>query len=167
MRDIYDGKYDAFSVGYGALKIMSDKEIQDFRTAYFKWLKKNNLNDLDDWGVGIWDPWQYKPQIRTAASSISTHNEYVQKFLSTHPRLLDTDDTSELKLSKCEYNFTYDKEVACQGWGGNSGGGIFNRYGAVIGIHTRGSQEIGGIEHAESTGNVTLLDEKLREIILK
>ena len=42
----------------------------------------------------------------------------------------------------------------CQGWGGNSGGGIFDENGNIMAIVTLGNYQIGGAEHATITGGI-------------
>ena len=56
-------------------------------------------------------------------------------------------NNSKLKLSHCTYSGT-GRKIGCQGWGGNSGGPIFDDRGNIMGIHTRGNRIIGGSEHA-------------------
>ena len=52
-----------------------------------------------------------------------------------------------LKKSNCDFNNTGGTRY-CQTWTGNSGGGIFDSHGEIMGIYTRGIGLIGGKHHA-------------------
>ena len=134
--------YDATSVGYGALKIMSDAEIAEFKSRYLTYLKdEQNIDAKGDENLyGFYDGW-----VNTAA------NVHVINFLDKEYDYWKslTDDTSKLKLSHCKYSAT-GREVGCQTWGGNSGGPIFDGRGNIMAIHTRGCGGIGGTGHAGS-----------------
>ena len=138
----FESYYDATDVGYGILKIMSDAEIADFKSKYITYLKDEK--NIDAKG--------YERAYGFRAGGVDTDgNAYVKNFLTKNNdywRSL-TDDISKLKLSLCKYGST-GRKVGCQGWGGNSGGPIFDNDGKIMGIHTRGNRIIGGWWHAGS-----------------
>ena len=135
--------YDATVVGYGALKIMSDAEIADFKSKYITYLKDEKNIDAkgDEDTYGFTD------------GGVDTYdNAYVKNFLTDNDDYWSNElkgDTSKLKLSHCTYSGT-GRMIGCQGWGGNSGGPIFDDRGNIMGIHTRGNRVIGGSRHAGS-----------------
>lgn len=151
----YEIPYDAKVVGYGALKIMSDKDISDFRNAYIEYLKeqkhidtkgKENIYGFEDGGI-VHD------------------NEYVQNFIYSNTTYWELFDDTKLKVSYCKYLST-GREKGCQTWSGNSGGPIFDSDNKIMGIHTRGNGIIGGKRHAnnenwwtaDSSGSVNLFE---------
>lgn len=134
-------------IGYGRLKIMSNKEIDAFRQKYITYLKSRGVEisrkNRNTYGMD--------------AYSISAGNHNVIKFIDQlDPAYRDNifNDT-KLKESKCVY-YGQNRMRECQVWNGNSGGGIFDKQGNIIGIVSYGSNVIGGIHHAELTGNVGL-----------
>lgn len=136
--------YNARLVGYGVLKIMSDKEISNYKAKYLRYLKdkkgiiaKGNENlygFTTDGGVdGFSGP-------------------YVANFLdylwdNDNKYYWDVFNNPKLKVSYCRYS-SGGIQKGCQGWGGDSGGPIFDDKNAIMGIHTRGSYVIGGSGHA-------------------
>lgn len=137
-------KYDARLIGYGALKIMSDKEIEKFKQDYIEYLKKHKDVTNDD----LEDHW-YEYGL-SYDDSIYKNNGYVIAYIS----LFMKDDErnkifqdKELKVSYCKYTSTGAK-IGCQSWGGNSGGGIFDNDNNLMGILTRTSRYVGGDSHA-------------------
>jgi len=133
--------HKASIIGYGMLKIMSDAEIRNFKTKYKKFLKDNyriNVNYTDADGI-----------------EISAANKYIQQFINTDYGRSILSDGTKLKMSECRY--VEGLEDGCQVWSGNSGGGIFDADGNIMGIHTRGSGVVGGPNHASGTRNVPLL----------
>ncbi|MBR6685267.1 MAG: hypothetical protein IKL37_03290 [Alphaproteobacteria bacterium] len=134
--------YDARVVGYGSLKIMSDAEIAEFKSRYLTYLKdEKNIDAKGDENVYGF----YRGGVNTYG------NAYVTNFLDKEYDYWSslTDDTSKLKLSHCKYGATGLK-VECQGWGGNSGGPIFDGRGNIMAILTRSTRAIGGSIHAGS-----------------
>lgn len=128
--------YDARVVGYGVLKIMSDREISDFKQEYIKYLKDKNKN------LGIISGLR--------SGGIDTSNSYVINFINSEFNYwisLVSDDA--LKVSNCKYS-SNGKLTNCQSWGGNSGGPILDDKNTIMGILTRGSPVIGGSHHAGS-----------------
>jgi V8-like Glu-specific endopeptidase len=133
--------YNAILVGYGGLKIMSDGEIKKFKDRYITYLK--NVKKIDAEG----DEKIYG----FSEGGVNTTNEYVINFLEEESKYWNglRNDGSKLKLSHCRYSST-GLQVGCQGWGGSSGGPIFDDRGDIMGIHTRGGRVIGGSRHAGS-----------------
>lgn len=158
--------YDAQVVGYGSLKIMSDKEIQDFKDKYTKFLetslkdavkkvhkddglsademqKKINDYETDDYNIGI------------VGDAVYANNPIVEEFIygALKNALSVNDfgalflDNYNLKTSLCQLDVNGYRQ-GCQSWGGNSGGPIFDKDGRLMGIHTRGLSIIGGKHHA-------------------
>ena len=134
--------YDATDVGYGALKIMSDAEITYIKSKYITYLKDEKNIDVK----GDEDTYGF-----TDGGVDTNNNAYVKNFLEKEYDYWNslTDDVSKLKLSHCTYSGT-GRKIGCQGWGGNSGGPIFDDRGNIMGIHTRGARVIGGSQHAGS-----------------
>lgn len=125
--------YDARVVGYGSLKIMSDREISDFKQKYTKYLKDKNKNL--DIITGL------------RGGGINTENSYVINFIQSELKYFV--DYHALKVSNCKYS-SNGKLTNCQTWPGNSGGPIFDSKNAIMGILTRGLHIIGGSHHAGS-----------------
>lgn len=132
-------QYKATVVGYGSLKIMSDQDISNFKSAYIQYLKQNKQTLNKDTG------YEY--------DGIDMYNATVMKFLSSQK---NTFVNIELKKSECAYTGK-GETLACQVWGGNSGGPIFDNNNRILGIVTLGIPFIGGPHHAEMGGNISLL----------
>ena len=126
--------------GYGTLKIMSDKEIDDFKKKYEDFIKKHEVfvdsNSKQDYGY-------------TDGGGLDTGNELVTYFLTEEQEYWDrlTSDR-ELKVSWCVYKDGIMKN--CQAWSGDSGAPFFNWQNEIVGIHTKGNHDIGGLGHAGS-----------------
>ena len=133
--------YDARVVGYGSLKIMSDAEIAEFKSRYLTYLK-------DEKNIDVKDEEDAPGVFRGGVDMLSS---YVINFLTKEYDYWKSlaYDVSKLKLSHCKYSAT-GKMEGCQGWGGNSGGPIFDNRGNIMGIYTRGWPAIGGSIHAGS-----------------
>jgi V8-like Glu-specific endopeptidase len=137
------GDQNAIVVGYGALAIMSDKQISDFKNKYINYLSSLKVAKKNYIKYGI------------SYNGVHTKNEHVINFLEKNPGLLNTSDVGQLKESKCWYSGK-GKQTRCQAWGGNSGGPIFDESGRIMGILTMGNNVIGGATHASSTVSVPL-----------
>ena len=137
----FEPYYDAIDVGYGALKIMSDAEIAEFKSKYITYLKdeKNIDSNGNESAYGFID------------GGVDTKYAYVKNFLTKNNDYWSglTSDMSKLKLSHCTYSST-GRMIGCQGWGVNSGGPIFDNDGKIMGIFTRVARVIGGSRHAGS-----------------
>ena len=155
-----DNNYNAQVVGYGALKIMSDKEIQDFKDKYTKFLetsledavKKVHKDDglsADEMQKKIDDYKTYDYKTGFIGDGVKASNPIVKEFINTLSRNDNVAffDDNNLKTSLCQLNVDGYKQ-GCQSWGGNSGGPIFDKNGKLMGIHTRGNYIIGGERHA-------------------
>lgn len=131
--------YQAKIIGYGALKIMSDKEIQKFKEDYVKYLKNEKHLNADEIKTKEYG-WR--------KDGISSLNQNVKTFIAKKFKdNMTFKDTDKLKVSNCTYSANGQK-IGCQTWGGNSGGGIFDSGGNIMAIHTRGLGVIGGPNHA-------------------
>ena len=155
-----DNNYNAQVVGYGALKIMSDKEIQDFKDKYTKFLetslddavrkvyKDDNLSE-DEMQATI--DWYKTDDYNTGfeGDGVKANNPIVEEFI----KALSWNDykalflDNNLKTSLCQLNVD-GYQQGCQSWFGNSGGPIFDKDGRLMGILTRGNRIIGGERHA-------------------
>ncbi len=127
-------------VGYGRLKIMSDKDIRDLKNNYIDFLK-NYVEGMENNNGG--------------GTKINTQNGFTKdggvkgyQFdrFTRHYMFSEYMDWG-LKVSYCEIS----KGVVngCQGWGGNSGGPIFDDNGNIMGIAVRGIYQVGGAEHGK------------------
>lgn len=130
------------NVGYGRLKIMSDKDIENFRQRYLNYLKWHGIN-REEKDVGIYED-----------NSVNTKNETAKKFIYSSirmrhatPRLFGD---NKLKVSTCSFS----SDSHCQVWNGNSGGPLFDNENRLVGVATRGYDYIGGEVHARATGDV-------------
>lgn len=145
-KDLYS--YYARLIGYGALKIMSDDEINKFKSNYITYLK--NLGETDE------DIKKY-PQLYgiTKNGGIRETNDWVNVFLGNMEPdyLLDLFANHELKYSMCKYWANSGIGDGCQAWPGNSGGGIFDIEDNLMAILTRVFADIGGLEHASAKQN--------------
>ena len=137
--------YDARVVGYGALKIMSDAEIEVFKQRYIQYLydiKGINSNGREaryGWSSG-------------GINTISAYGKSFIDYLKDYDPSYISDvfeDNDRLKESKCKYS-SNGKRTGCQTWSGNSGGPIFDADGNLMGILTMGVPVIGGKHHAGS-----------------
>lgn len=154
-------------LGFGALKIMSDEEIEQFKQAYYSFVYDNAKDKPEK---------DKKTFVAKATanrnSSVQLNKTTGQRFLrnmnkyGVNPNILK--DTNNLKESVCATNKDPNKtnllkNLKCQSWGGDSGGGLYmigfakDTYGNIskearfiyfVGIHTRGSRQIGGTGHA-------------------
>lgn len=146
--------YDAQVIGYGVLKIMSDKEISNYKTKYLRYLK-------DEKGIiakGDESQYGFDGKGGVYAYYGDYSGPYVVNFLDY---LLDNDfeyyrdvfRNKKLKVSSCGFS-AYGQSVGCQIWGGNSGGGVFDNEGNLMGILTGYRATIGGENHAAATSGI-------------
>ena len=160
-----NNNYNARLVGYGSLKIMSDKEIQDFKDKYTKFLEENlkkiivseneNENISESELEYLVDFYNKNPIYNgiTNDGGLNTTNTFVYKFIDnslTWTEYNDIFEDSNLKISFCQLD-TNGYLQGCQVWGGNSGGPIFDEKGGLMGILTQSSLIIGGTLHAGRT----------------
>ena len=147
-----DTEYDATAVGYGSLKIMSDKDINDFKQKYINYL--NEINKAQNLKNGIMPD-----------GGIHLNMNTVQHFLSQTLKEDEPDyykdlfDNTELKKSQCKYT-SQGTGINCQAWRGNSGSPIFDNDGNIIGIITDAYSIIGGEMHGLEAGSIPLLQEQ-------
>ena len=101
---------DVALIGYGSLKIMSDKEFREFKEYYKKYLEKKGLKNGD------------------------------YSMIQNKPKMRDIFNDKSLKVSFCKYSSAgYVND--CQAWKGNSGGGLFDKYGNLMGIASMGLED--------------------------
>ncbi len=139
--------YKARVIGYGALKIMSDKDINQFKQKYRNYLKNqkgiisNGTEQKYGWKSGGLD---------LDSSYADNFVQYLrQNDLSYYMDTLK--NTSTLKISRCTFSGAGDPK-GCQIWGGNSGGGVFDDTGNLMGILGGYRRIIGGTQHSASSG---------------
>ena len=150
--------YSARLIGYGALKVMSDKEIDLFKKKYIKFLK-------DEFGVAAkGNETRYGFNNGGVDTDTDIVEAYIYYLSQNESKYYDEffGDYFKPKVSYCEYSST-GKTIDCQSWAGNSGCGIFDENGNIMAIFTRGKDIIGGSNHASSgtswfyNGNIILL----------
>ena len=135
--------HNATVVGYGSLKIMSDNDINDFKQKYIDYLNGRPQNE--DHGF--------------VNDNIVINNPVVLNFLDEHQiDIYDVifNDNKKLKQSKCKYGGEFSAEN-CQVWPGNSGGPVYDNNNHIMGIVTLVDFLIGGKQHANMHGTVSLL----------
>ena len=148
---------NARMIGYGALKIMSDSEIEVFKQKYIKYLKEIKGVKLIGTGI-VYDFMLGGVDVKGGPYGSGFVN-YLAKNEGSYYRDMFTDFT-KLKESNCKYS-ALGQDIGCQGWGGNSGGGIFDDDGNLIAIKTISRYIIGGGKHGTGSGNVRMQkDEK-------
>ena len=147
--DLYS--YFARLIGYGALKIMSDDEINKFKSNYITYLKNLGGGFVTDEDIKKY-PMLYGI---TKNGGIRKSNDLVKVFLDNmeHDYWLDLFANHELKYSMCRYWANGGIGDGCQAWSGNSGGGIFDIEDNLMAIITRATVEIGGLKHASAKQN--------------
>ena len=155
--------YNARLVGYGALKIMSDKEISNYKAKYLRYLKdkKGIIAKGDEHLYGF----DGKGGVYATYYGGDYGGLYVANFLdylrgNDKEYYRDVFNNPELKVSYCRYS-SGGITRWCQVWGGNSGGPIFDDKNAIMGILTRGTYVIGGPKHAgreDRSGTIPLFN---------
>lgn len=126
--------------GYGILKIMSDKEIRYFKQQYITYLKGKF------------------PDIIDASVEISKRNKDAVKWIKTRDfksEFADVFKDKQLKVSVCTYSKT-GKMSDCQGWHGDSGSGIFDVNGNIMGIVSSGAPYMDEDDYAKLVNSVNL-----------
>jgi hypothetical protein len=142
----YNRTYDARLIGYGALKIMSDQEIKEIKQKYINYLQKNNLKqpkyEIEEDGIMF----IHDASIGFLKYLLEQETNYYQTIFAD----------KILKVSYCKIASMGGLQD-CKGWGGNSGGGVFDDEGNMMGIVTRGGSGIGGNVHARIGGAINYL----------
>ena len=149
-------------VGHGSLKIMSDDEIEKFQKKYISYLlNKYNIKAFDnktksEYGF-VYDGVGFNGTL--------TDYEKVQDFLKylieyENPYYNDIfGDTAFMKVSNCKYSVSGNLQ-GCQGYGGDSGAGLFDNNGDIVGVVFEGYKIIGGKRHAKISGFVNVQNKK-------
>ena len=135
---------NALSVGYGALKILTDSEIREMKEMYLDYMRRGEnqyeekveLNPDEDieWGV-------------VANGGLKSFHPAVKTFINKYFYESFMNDSKNMKVSFCKYN-SQNKTTGCQGWTGDSGGGLFDSDGNITAIRSTGKGIIGGDNHA-------------------
>lgn len=146
--DEQQGGLDVILVGYGSLKIMSDQELSEFKERYIEYLAEEGITITDknarDFGL-------LNDGVNVSNSNVIKYLDRLKMFFYRSDIFKDHD----LKVSKCKSGKSLP---GCQGWGGNSGGPIFDSQDHLIGVLSRGGAIIGGVNHARSVKDVTTGD---------
>lgn len=125
-------------IGYGSLKIMSDREIEEFKQKYIESLKQNHINNMSYETTGILDDGGVDLSKLAVGPLAFSARYYVNLF-----------GDKKLKVSRCYFK---EESSQCQGWNGNSGGPMIDNLSRLVGILTRGNSYIGGRDHAGLSG---------------
>ncbi|MBO4745589.1 MAG: trypsin-like serine protease [Alphaproteobacteria bacterium] len=146
-------------VGYGSLKVVSDKEIAEFKQKYFDYLVQEVGANLT-----VTTPQEKSTLygIESDGSVRISHNllkkwwaDMMGKGGETRRYIIDLFwNNFVLKVSNCIYNSYGDTH--CQGWGGNSGGPWFDSENNLAGITSGGNFIFGGKNHGEMTAISTV-----------
>ncbi|GHT57900.1 hypothetical protein FACS18945_3140 [Bacteroidia bacterium] len=156
------GDADVKTVGFGGMKILSDKEIQQVRKAYVKYLDNSEGFDM--------------------SSRISRFIAFFNSELDVYAYYADTDyikfknsdeykavsdiflsDANNLKSSNCNVSFNSSNILSaskCQNWGGDSGGpmlykdesGTWN----LVGINVTGFYQISNNKNDHAAAGKTV-----------
>lgn len=136
------------SVGCGALKVMSNEEISKFKSAYMDFLA-----DIDSsFGETVIDDDTINLTYMLSDAFYEDINPYLKKYgLVNSDKLFH--DSNNIKFSVCgDVNLKDDLEFgliigACQGWHGDSGGGLYSVPGELVkyGIYGNGHIDFVGI----------------------
>ena len=143
--------YNARVVGYGALKIMSDKEITDFKNEYKGYLAKKQINVKPD----NEKKYYFEQGGVLAVYDDLSGRDVLNKFLLGLGKIKYEElfENTELKVSRCGFD-SVAKPSGCQIWRGNSGGPVFDDSDNVMGILTGFNGIIGGENHAGADSSV-------------
>ena len=136
-------------VGYGWLKIMADMEIRQFKQKYIKYLKYQHGVHSDG----------TEPQYGWYDGGLDVFGTYGSNFLwylyeNQRAYYNDIFRNKRLKVSNCIFTLDGDA-VGCQIWGGNSGGGVFDSDGGLMGVLTGYDGIVGGKYHSSASGSET------------
>lgn len=138
--------YQARVIGYGALKIMADAEINQFKQKYKTYLK--NQKGITSNGSETQYSWQ--------SGGVNLQSGYGKEFLvylaENEPSYYKDvfKNSSMLKISYCTFSGAGVAQ-GCQIWGGNSGGGVFDETGNLMGIIAGYKRTIGGTMHSSAS----------------
>ena len=146
--------YDARVIGYGALKIMSDKEILNYKIKYLRYLR-------DEKGItatGNESQYGFDGEGGVYAYYGDYSGPYVVNFFdylidNDHEYYKEVFQNKKLKVSSCGFSAS-GQSVGCQIWGGNSGGGVFDKEGNLMGILAGYTATIGGENHAAASSGI-------------
>lgn len=133
-------------IGYGGFNVLSDKTIEKFKKKYIDFLQsEKTLNPKGtEYTYGFYND-----------EGVFYANEKVQEFLgwlefNDKNFYQDIFGEQYMKISKCSY-YTDTHFDGCQAVEGDSGGGMFNDNGDIIGIIVRALDVIGGVHNMELT----------------
>ncbi len=144
--------YDARVVGFGAMKVMSDDDINEFKAKYLDYLAEEEEKDEKEIERLEKRVMKKNRGIKLASGDGKNFFNYLQEEEPWYVAELYSDNAN-LKESRCRYTSSgIGKD--CQGWGGNSGGGIFDNEGNIMGLITRGLVIVGGKRHGSIGGIV-------------
>ncbi|MBP5485471.1 MAG: hypothetical protein J6Y07_02070 [Alphaproteobacteria bacterium] len=142
-------------IGYGTLKIMSDKEIEEFKQKYADYLKEKGVTDMSYENTGLDE---YGGVDLTKQQARLFRLELSGGFFSSF-YINDLFHDKKLKVVKCFFRNTNN---LCQGWNGNSGGPMIdNNSDTLVSILTRVTSVISDHDHAAIGGY--LYDDELGE----
>ena len=127
---------------------MSYDELRDLKDIYETYLEVHGL-DFEKNGLFKTSNGQSFVKFDSVEREMMLFKAYAELIhdFNTGYKVFNDDN---LKESKCMYT-NDDKAIGCQGWNGDSGGGIFDRSGNLMGIATGGTPVIGdtNVPHAE------------------
>lgn len=144
-----DFEPNARSVGYGSLKILSDEQLGFIKKEYVYFLQTKHHIKSD------------QINLKTNANvtgiiydGIHFDSDLFREFLSINDHITIY-ESGVMKTSKCSFSTDASQGVSCQMWHGDSGGGVFDADGKLLGIISHGYPLIGGPYHASGNYEIS------------
>lgn len=143
--------------GFGALKVLTNTDIQNIKKAYAEWLKlvyPRNIWERDkvakqgaNFELHDYDIYKNKDHFATFLKKFKelTGKDFIKDYMNDHKNLK--------VIENCSFNTRFsDGEYAhnCAVWTGDGGSAILNNKNEIVGLTTYGTNIIGGSGYANS-----------------
>ena len=144
-----DFEQNATSVGYGSLTILSDEQLSYIKKEYVRFLQMKYRIPTE----------QINLQTNANATGIIYDGMYfnsdlVREFFAINDNIKIFEDNN-MKKSNCAFSNNRIDGYTCQTWHHDSGGGVFDANGKIMGIISHGYGLIGGPHHASGDYSIT------------